>query len=852
MHTEQLDALNKYIAGNKLENYSIYEIDGNLYAGPDIKASCNKKFSYRLVGVDSLGTIKHTIKNMISATKISPDPAPALTCKVRACKHGILVLTSASQPDDLEASGYWSDHYNTHMTHKKGTSDCLLYNIFVWLGNEIKSINKDTYEIEYGEKLTTEYEKINNQHKFLTITIPEYFHGPRVIMTTANKLNEEDNITATLNTTLNTKIRNALAELAADSNTSLLTYDSTQHISDEVIGFYGIIPTAHTHTLLSKVLADLHKLEWIAEESWNSYNTTDYCTIIFTREDQGALKEKRDAVNQVINNVYTFRPTDDERQNNDFQRINEIFNSMNCTKVLIIGLTISSTLYANNWAKEIDKKQEDIYITSTDINITISNLLNTGLSSTNYIRMVVGWDYITNFIAGLSMGIYDLCNYKIPNNTRPYNIGNSSTSTTTTVVEEAATGEKTCKSINVQATDDWCNLNCNHNPPFCPPDFCTCDSVSPAPTTPAPGPGGWRAFAAANNIIGLTEMPIIGSLPMGTDYSIQHQSIYGTGWKDGNDLTKSWTGSGPAQCGRGMWWGVKEPQTIHFCFEETDKGPTGVAKCGMLPGWPNNEMTKLVAQAKLVDPYPYSGIYKDWHHPGKGIPKNGTYYDNNGKVYYKAAYGADKELCTPDNNTSNPNIMLPQGVGIVTPPPSPMPESWTCVSRTNQKGEHSQFAQSGPLPISSKYDGPGGLCNPTSPHASLQTCQQKQILAVPPNTKSAWELCPLKNDSGTDPTLLSHPSNIKGGVCGRRGNCDIDGCRGSISDEQTSTYTPDANGLGGWCPANIESLEYNPNGWGEWIGDVRFKEKGHYTGKNICYGKGVIYKQAWCIDPSKH
>ena len=42
-----------------------------------------------------------------------------------------------------------------------------------------------------------------------------------------------------------------------------------------------------------------------------------------------------DNFNDVINNVYTFRPTDDERQNNDFQRINEIFNQFDPIKEII-------------------------------------------------------------------------------------------------------------------------------------------------------------------------------------------------------------------------------------------------------------------------------------------------------------------------------------------------------------------------------------------------------------------------------------------------------------------------------------------------------------------------------------
>ena len=32
-----------------------------------------------------------------------------------------------------------------------------------------------------------------------------------------------------------------------------------------------------------------------------------------------------------------------------------------------------------------------------------------------------------------------------------------------------------CKWIGESAgTDEWCNWNCNHVPPYCPPDFCEC------------------------------------------------------------------------------------------------------------------------------------------------------------------------------------------------------------------------------------------------------------------------------------------------------------------------------------------------------------------------------------------
>ena len=45
---------------------------------------------------------------------------------------------------------------------------------------------------------------------------------------------------------------------------------------------------------------------------------------------------------------------------------------------------------------------------------------------------------------------------------------------------------KTCHAISETATDTWCNTNCNHNPPFCPAEFCACVDSGSAHTTVAP------------------------------------------------------------------------------------------------------------------------------------------------------------------------------------------------------------------------------------------------------------------------------------------------------------------------------------------------------------------------------
>jgi hypothetical protein len=33
-----------------------------------------------------------------------------------------------------------------------------------------------------------------------------------------------------------------------------------------------------------------------------------------------------------------------------------------------------------------------------------------------------------------------------------------------------------CTAQRADATDSWCNSNCNHNPPYCPSSHCKCES----------------------------------------------------------------------------------------------------------------------------------------------------------------------------------------------------------------------------------------------------------------------------------------------------------------------------------------------------------------------------------------
>jgi len=75
---------------------------------------------------------------------------------------------------------------------------------------------------------------------------------------------------------------------------------------------------------------------------------------------------------------------------------------------------------------------------------------------------------------------------------------------------ELGASRKNCKWIGASAgNDNWCNNNCNHVTPYCPPTHCSCNSVAKPPPPPAPAPArpnskySWN-FGTVNN-----EPPII-------------------------------------------------------------------------------------------------------------------------------------------------------------------------------------------------------------------------------------------------------------------------------------------------------------------------------------------------------
>ena len=66
---------------------------------------------------------------------------------------------------------------------------------------------------------------------------------------------------------------------------------------------------------------------------------------------------------------------------------------------------------------------------------------------------------------------------------------------------------RTCHSVSPAASDAWCNENCNHDPPNCPPSLCSCDAPGPSPPSPSPkgSPvvGGYLGLYTAQGLKGL-------------------------------------------------------------------------------------------------------------------------------------------------------------------------------------------------------------------------------------------------------------------------------------------------------------------------------------------------------------
>jgi hypothetical protein len=403
-----------------------------------------------------------------------------IACQTSDCVHGILVLTSASKPKDPDADGYWNDHRRAFETHKKGLSSCVTYSKFIWLGTKINSIDKDTFEITYGENLTNEYDRIKNQRDFCTSLEKEEGHakmftGPKLILTTASKLNEntQDMRINVINKELNDELTDILAKLSEPPGISLVTFDSTQHISDSVLGFYGINPTDHVFTLINKLMTYLHLRRWIISDSLRSYDDRNDIAVFYVTGEAagGPLLDKLNAFKKHLGSgekmhVYTVTTEDLSLTDGSlkFHFFNTLFHKHKKLRNIFIGGTLSSLRFCNDFAVYHSLDHKNVTITGTDVDQSLKLQIDGGTNDTNYIHMAYGWAYYLTFIHALNMGIYDLCNYSIPGIDPPYFKGNSGSHTTSMMGIEGAS--VTCPDdaphavagacCSVKAVDDKC------------------------------------------------------------------------------------------------------------------------------------------------------------------------------------------------------------------------------------------------------------------------------------------------------------------------------------------------------------------------------------------------------------
>eukprot|EP01084_Bolivina_argentea_P271403 461799_1 len=66
------------------------------------------------------------------------------------------------------------------------------------------------------------------------------------------------------------------------------------------------------------------------------------------------------------------------------------------------------------------------------------------------------------------------------------------------------------RAIDTRATDQWCNDNCNHNPSYCPDNFCVCAGPTVSPTTPYPTS---ETYTPTKRPIDCAECPICEGMP---------------------------------------------------------------------------------------------------------------------------------------------------------------------------------------------------------------------------------------------------------------------------------------------------------------------------------------------------
>ena len=374
-----------------------------------------------------------------------------IICQTSTCDHGVLVLTSASKPLDLTLDGYWNDHLRAFETYKKGLSSCVTFAKFIWLGNKIISIDKDTLEIHYGAALTTEQDRIINQVNFCTLLekeqgIANVFKGHKVILTTANKLNE----TIVKNKEINNNLTDILRILSEKQGHSLLTFDSSQKIGSSVISFNGINPIEHVRNFVWRLLEYLSNRMWISNDTIRAFDeATDISVFYVTRGLNGALLDKYNTFKKHLGNhnkVITYILTDDDisitdinERNLKFANFDTLYDKKKGRKTVMVGATLNSIKFLNDYASHKNLEHDNAIVTGTDIDFAVREKIDAGLSKDNYIYMAYGWGYYMTFISALNMGIYDVCNYSIPGTTRPFLIGNSTVASASTVGLEGPT-----------------------------------------------------------------------------------------------------------------------------------------------------------------------------------------------------------------------------------------------------------------------------------------------------------------------------------------------------------------------------------------------------------------------------
>merc|ERR1711907_626572 len=192
--------------------------------------------------------------------------------------------------------------------------------------------------------------------------LPKYLKDTScVIMTTNAQLDTsiEENVE------LNANLTSELKRYAEDPKCVLATYDTTAHVSDKALGFFGIKPDSHTSGLVNEILKLLFEAKIITAPNVESYKKKDICTIILSRELSGGLLAKYNTINSILNEDLLQIVTDEEIENSDYTIMNNYLSNNKCEHLVIIGLTISTTKYGVKY-REQGRTYDNTHIFTTD------------------------------------------------------------------------------------------------------------------------------------------------------------------------------------------------------------------------------------------------------------------------------------------------------------------------------------------------------------------------------------------------------------------------------------------------------------------------------------------------------